>query len=388
MNLYKESEKNLVNDINNDERKQEQSIDNNKQEKKLKLRKKTQIKTYILKKPKYNFEIKQEKNQKELGNLETINYVDNNNNNNNNHNTIKFESNKNRNNKKLNLRKNNKRNTVNENNFILNNLNILELKHEDIISSHSIISEKSENKKSEKENKEMKEKIYLTDNEKYEDMEYDEVLNNDKRNFYQIYKSFLFEEHIIFNTFCSEIYLELRTIKISFLFFGYAINFFLNAIFYTDEYISDTYHNNDILDFASSLPKSIYSFIATIIISSLLKMLSNRKKQLSKIINEKKEKNEFYNAFVNELEKLKKKLMIYYIIVFVLGIFLCYYSAAFCAVYRNSQIYWFLGCVESSVLDLITPFIICLLLAGLRYISLALKNKCIFKIETLLSSIL
>ena len=51
MNLYKESEKNLVNDINNDERKQEQSIDNNKQEKKLKLRKKTQIKTYILKNP-------------------------------------------------------------------------------------------------------------------------------------------------------------------------------------------------------------------------------------------------------------------------------------------------------------------------------------------------
>ena len=160
---------------------------------------------------------------------------------------------------------------------------------------------------------------------------------------------------------------ELRTIKISFLFFGYAINFFLNAIFYTDEYISDTYHNNGILDFASSLPKSIYSFIATIILSSLLKMLSNSKKQLSIIINEKKEKNEYYNAFANELEKLKKKLMIYYIIVFVLGMVFCYYSAAFCAVYRNSQIYWLLGCVESSVLDLITPFVICLLLAGLRY---------------------
>ena len=265
---------------------------------------------------------------------------------------------------------------------------MLELKHEDIISSHSIISEKSENKKSEKEDKEAKNNIYLTDNEKYEDMDYDEALHNDKRNFYQIYKSFLFEEHIIFNTFCSEIYLELRTIKISFLFFGYAINFFLNAIFYTDEYISDTYHNNGILDFASSLPKSIYSFIVTIILSSLLKMLSNNKKQLSIIINEKKEKNEYYNAFANELEKLKKKLMIYYIIVFVLGMVFCYYSAAFCAVYRNSQIYWLLGCVESSVLDLITPFVICLLLAGLRYISLFIKNKCIYKIAKLLSSIL
>ena len=77
---------------------------------------------------------------------------------------------------------------------------MLKLKHEDIISSHSIISEKSENKKSEKEDKEAKNNIYLTDNEKYEDMDYDEALHNDKRNFYQIYKSFLFEEHIIFNT--------------------------------------------------------------------------------------------------------------------------------------------------------------------------------------------
>ena len=263
---------NLVNDEK--EQEQEQSIDNNKKENKLKI--------YVIKNSKNNFDIKQEKNEKELDNLETINNIDNINNN---QDLLNIEFNKNRNNNKYNLRKNDKRNTVNENNKILNNLNILELNYEGIISSHSIVSEKSE-----KEKKEAKNKIYLTDNEKYEDMEYDEALNNDKRNFYQIYKSFLFEEHIIFNKFCSEIYLELRTMKISFLFFGYEINFFLNAIFFTDEYISDTYHNNGILDFASSLPKSMCSFIVTIILSSLLKMLSNSKNQLSIIINEKKKK--------------------------------------------------------------------------------------------------
>ena len=59
MNLYKESEKNLVNDEK--EQEQEQSIDNNKKENKLKI--------YVIKNSKYNFDIKQEKNEKELDNL-------------------------------------------------------------------------------------------------------------------------------------------------------------------------------------------------------------------------------------------------------------------------------------------------------------------------------
>ena len=40
MNLYKESEKNLVDDINNDEKEQEKNIDNNNKKKKIKVRRK------------------------------------------------------------------------------------------------------------------------------------------------------------------------------------------------------------------------------------------------------------------------------------------------------------------------------------------------------------
>ena len=201
----------------------------------------------------------------------------------------------------------------------------LDLNLDDKISCESIKSEKvSENKNEESEKKN---KIYFSKSEEYEDMEYDEAIKKDKRNFYQIYKSFIFEKHIILNTFFTEVYLELRAIKISFLFFGYSISFILNAIFYTDEYISDTYHNNGVLDFASSLPKSIYSFIVTIILSSLLKMLSNSKKQLTNIINNKKDEQEYYKALEKEFNKLNKKLMAYFIIVFILGLFfflLCY----------------------------------------------------------------
>ena len=64
----------------------------------------------------------------------------------------------------------------------------------------------------------------------------------------------------------------------------FEISFFLNALFYTDEYISDAYHNKGVLDFVSGLPKAIYSFLATLLLTNLLKMLSNSKSELMKLI--------------------------------------------------------------------------------------------------------
>ena len=292
------------------------------------------------------------------------------------------------------IKNRNKRNYVVKKQKINNNDNDeLKIKENEKISYESIKSEESGIKNSEnKETLKIEEKenneIYISPDEKYEKMEYDEAINNDKRSFFEMYKFLIFEQQNFLNTFFSEIYLELRAIKISFMIFGYQIGFFLNSFFYSDEYISDTYHNNGILNFVSSLPKSIYSFLVTIILSSLLKMLSNSKKQLSKIINTKKNEQEFIEAIEIELNKLKKKLIAYYIIVFILGLFFNYYASAFCAVYINSRMFWFLGCIESLVLDFITPFAICFCLAGLRYIGIRKKSKFIYKISSLLNSIL
>ena len=64
-------------------------------------------------------------------------------------------------------------------------------------------------------------------------------------------------------------------------------------MFYTDEYISDTYHNDGVLDFITGLPKVIYSFVATLITTNLLRMLSNSKSELKKIIREKRNDNDY-----------------------------------------------------------------------------------------------
>ena len=252
--------------------------------------------------------------------------------------------------------------------------------------AESVLIRKKKGKKAKKEKDEelgnmrlkYKKINYALTNEELNDLDFEEAFINDNRTFLRIFISYLLGEHIIFNTICTDAYLELRTIKLSFLIFGYEINFFLNSFFYTDQYISDTYHNDGVLDFFSSLPKSIYSFIVTLVISNLLRMLSNSKKQLNKIIKEREDKREYLKAMENELNKLKKKLVCYFIIVFILGIFFSYYVSAFCAVYQNSQTFWLYGCLESLAMDFITPFIICIVLSILRYIGLKKKSKCVY----------
>ena len=107
-------------------------------------------------------------------------------------------------------------------------------------------------------------------------------------------------------------------------------------------------------------------------------MLSTSKSELLQLIR--KKKNEFYfiNLINNKLKKLRIKLIIYFILVFSLGLFFLYYVTAFCSVYRNSQKYWFIGCLESFVLDLFVAIILCIILTIIRYIGIMKKIKCLY----------
>ena len=128
-------------------------------------------------------------------------------------------------------------------------------------------------------NKEAIIKLSRTDYD-LQDIDYEEAIIYDKRSYLRMFWGFLLDSQIILGTFCTENHLDLFVIKLSFLVCTFQISFFLNALFYTDEYISDAYHNEGVLDFFSGLPKSIYSFVATLITTNLLRMLSNSKSEL------------------------------------------------------------------------------------------------------------
>ena len=224
--------------------------------------------------------------------------------------------------------------------------------------------------------------------ENLQELEYEESLIYDKRTLLRMYFSFLKDSQIILYTFFSKNYLDLFVIKLSFLIVTFQISFFLNALFYTEDYISEAYHNNGVLNFISSLPKSIYSFLFTMIITNLLKTLSNSKSELMRIIIEKRNGQNYINLINIKLIKLRIKLIVYFILIVSLGIFFLYYVTAFCAVYYNSQKYWIIGCIESFALDSLTAHIICIFLAAFRFISIKKRIKYLYSFANIISAFL
>ena len=256
--------------------------------------------------------------------------------------------------------------------------------------TESNLNESERKKKKNEGNMRLKYKVvsYAFTDEELRNMDFEESLRNDHRTFFRTYLAILTEEHIILNTFFMDVYLELRVIKLSFLIFSLEISFFLNALFYTDQYISDTYHNDGVLDFFSSIPKSLYSFFLTLIVINLLKLLYSSKRQLMRIIKERKTKQKYLELTDAELNRLRKKIGIYFIIVFLFGIFFLYYVSSFCAVYHHSQLFWFYGCLESLAFDMSTPFLFGLILTNLRYWGLRKHIKCLFFTSNFIGNII
>ena len=164
-----------------------------------------------------------------------------------------------------------------------------------------------------------------------------------------------------------------------------AINFFCNALFYIDKYISDTYYNNGKYDIFSGILKSIYSFLVTLVITCLLSILTNNKSDIVNTIWTRTNKMEYLRQVNINLKKLRNKLIVYYIIIIVLGTAFLYYVSAFCAVYRNTQKYWLIGCLETFIMDFLSLIVICLFLSLFRYISLQKRIKCLFSLSKIIN---
>ena len=254
----------------------------------------------------------------------------------------------------------------------------------DIISKNNL--ETTEEKKNFKNTKDIL-TFYRTD-EDFQDMDYKYAIFYDKRSCLKMYWSFLVDTQIILGTFCTKNYFNLLVIKISFLIYTFQISLFLNALFYTDEYISNAYYNDGVLDFVSGLPKSFYSFIATLLISNLLRMLSNNASELKRLIKHKRNQPNYENLVNIKLKILRKKLIVYFFLVFVLDFVFLYYITAFCVVYKYSQKYFIFGFLESFAMDSALSIIICIFLSLFRYIAIKRKLKCFYFLANIISAFL
>jgi len=208
--------------------------------------------------------------------------------------------------------------------------------------------------------------------EKYDDyelnnMEYNEALKYDTRQFLKIYWSLLKREHLIIFTFCTRNDHNIIYIKFTRLIFLICTDMALNVFFFSDETMHKMFLDYGKYNFFQQVPQIIYSTIVSQLIEIFLCYLSLTDKHYYQMKNLKIKKS--YDL-IHILKVMKIKNYFFYIITFILFFFYWYTITCFCSVYSNTQKAFIKDSILSFVFGLLYPFGLYLIPSFLRIISL------------------
>ena len=273
------------------------------------------------------------------------------------------------------------------NNKMNSNLNILEKKN-----YKQEIKEKENSNNDINEGKKLKKyfKEYLSTSP--DDMEYDEAIKLDKRNFCCYFCDCLKLNQSLAYTFISSDPINTRMIKLILFSLNITLYFVVTGLFFSEEFISELYHIEEKDEnFFSFIPRTkdkiIYTTIVAIFIGYLTDFFFLDEKKIKGIF--KREKNnkialkKNISLLINEI---KKRYISFIIMTFVILLFCLYYVLCFNYVYPKTQIEW----VKSSVFVIIVMQIIsllrCLYETIFRFLSFKCESEKLYKVSKIFDS--
>ena len=218
------------------------------------------------------------------------------------------------------------------------------------------------------------EDVIFVDDDDINNAHFIKAINDDDRSFIKMLWDFFLKSQGLFNAFMQNSKYEIITIKISIYLAGLGADFWLNAVFYSDDVVDEKYNKGKI-SFVTELLKSLYSCLVGILISVFLNYFINYYNYfdiLEKEYNIKSDVN--FSIFDKFLRKVKKELCIFFLLNFFLMLWFLYYCTIFCNIYHHNQIDWFKGGWISFIMIFFTSCIISLIISLLRYYALKKNN--------------
>ena len=227
--------------------------------------------------------------------------------------------------------------------------------------------------------------------------DFNEALLYEKRLIFQIYYIFLISKQIIMHTIFYRSPIEPLPLRISLLLSIFQFDLALNAIFYTDNKVSERHRSaKNIIVFA--LTNNITVIILSIVIGYIFLVffsnLNNVVNEIRQVFRKEEKKIKDDKKYVvdlvrrkniileikNILKKFKIKVVIFYVIQFILLIFYWYYSTMFCLVYNKSQISWIFDVFVTILVRIIFDLVTNLVFTLLYKLSIISKINCLYRI--------
>ena len=164
---------------------------------------------------------------------------------------------------------------------------------------------------------------------------YDLAIKYDLRTYFQYYLSLIKTQHNLIFAFFNNNDYNLSLIKIDLFFIGFAIEYTVNGLFYTDNTMHKIYESKGDFDLETQLPIAIYSTLISYILNFPLDLLALSN---DSIINFKQSNIKFKIKKKAKLliNTLLIKFVIYFIISSLFLLFFWYYISMFDLIYKNT----------------------------------------------------
>ena len=255
--------------------------------------------------------------------------------------------------------------TINKNKFI----------EEKIIQSNLIINLKNDLKINIKE--------YLDTDP--DDMDFEDAIKKDERNFLNYFNDKLKANQILLNTFYTNEPLRPKTIKILLLILNFELYFLINGLFFNEEYISQVFHSNEEKYFSNFIfrftENCFYTTFVGVFVNYIIDCFFVEEKKVKGILKREKNNLLILNYEIVQLSKNIQKRYKYFIVVsFIISSLNWYYVSCFNNIYPYTKGEW----IKTSVMIIIVMQILSILVSFLesiiRYISFKCKSEKLYGI--------
>ena len=222
-----------------------------------------------------------------------------------------------------------------------------------------------------------------------EDMDYDDALRRDKRTFCAYYLEKIQTEQMILNTFCHKEYLKPIPIKIILLVLQVELYFFINGLFYNEEYATKIFElekdsfGNQTWRFLDNL---FYAFLVGVIINYVIEFFFIQEKKIR--VTLKREKDNLLilkYEMVQIIKDLQKRFLSFIIVSFIVSIFIWYHISCFNNVYKHMKKEWLVFSILIIVCIQLLSLVTCLIETILRFLSFRFKSEKLFKLSLIFS---
>ena len=203
------------------------------------------------------------------------------------------------------------------------------------------------------------------------ELPYSQALEEDKRSFIQIFIAIFYPREFTHLSLTIPLYL-----------LDLLLDLTINAFLFSDEVISQKYFNNGELELLTTNTLSIGSNIATNFILFLIEKLINQYEILNIVTKEVKNVEHYFKIYLRLIGFFKIKIAMFFIVLFLVGLFCTYYLFIFCSIFKNIQKELFINYIVGSLWSLGFTIFICLLISISRFLAIKKRNRRLYIIST------